>query len=99
MAQFSQGFRLDLADTFAGDGKMLSDFFERVFRSGVPKPEAHLDDLFFTRCQRRQNFVGDLAKIRNVTDSAGFRIDLSSIKSPRCESSSSPIGVSSEMGS
>src|ERR1043166_4775662 len=31
-------------------------------------------------------------KLEKVTDSAGFKIDLSSIKSPRCESSSSPIG-------
>ncbi len=34
-----------------------------------------------------------------MTASAGLRIVLSSMKSPRCESSSSPIGVSSEMGS
>src|SRR5256886_770585 len=34
-----------------------------------------------------------------TTASEGFRIDLSSMKSPRCESSSSPIGVSSEIGS
>ena len=38
-------------------------------------------------------------RFENVTDSAGFNIDLSSIKSPKCESSSSPIGVSSEIGS
>src|SRR6266542_3974369 len=34
-----------------------------------------------------------------MTASAGFCMVLSSMKSPRCESSSSPIGVSSEIGS
>src|SRR5207247_9687323 len=38
-------------------------------------------------------------KLRLMTASAGDTTWRSSMKSPRCESSSSPIGVSSEMGS
>ena len=64
MTQLSQGFCLDLADTLAGHGKMLSDLFERVLRAGVAEAKPHLDHLFLTRRQRRENFIGDLTQIR-----------------------------------
>ena len=46
MPQLSQSLRLDLADTFASDCKMLSDLLERMFGTGVPETEPHLDHLF-----------------------------------------------------
>jgi hypothetical protein len=63
MTQFSQGFRFDLANAFARDGEMLSDFFERVFRAGISESETHFDDFFLARRQRRENFVGDFPQI------------------------------------
>ena len=64
MTQLSQRLCLDLTDTLTSDGKMLPDLFERVLRAGVAEPETHLDDLFFTRRERRQNLVRYLPQIR-----------------------------------
>ncbi len=64
MPQLSQRLGLDLADTFASDGKMLADLFKRVLGTGVAQPKTHFDDLFLTRRERRENFVGDLAQVR-----------------------------------
>ena len=49
MTQFAQGFGFDLTNTFAGHGKMLSDFLERVFRAGGAQAKPHLDHFFFAR--------------------------------------------------
>ena len=63
MPQLSEGLGLDLADAFAGDGEMLADLFERMLGAGVAEAETHFDDLFLTRCERREDLVGDLAKV------------------------------------
>src|SRR5688572_23919116 len=54
MPELSQRLCLDLTDTLASDGEMLSDLFERMLRAGVAKPETHLDHLLFARRQRRE---------------------------------------------
>ena len=49
MTQLAQGLGLDLTDAFAGYGKVLSDFLERVLRTGGAQTKAHLDHFFFAR--------------------------------------------------
>ena len=65
MAQLAQRFGLDLTNALTGHGKMLSDFFQSMFRSGSPQTKPHLDYLLLARRQRRQHFVGDLAQVRS----------------------------------
>src|SRR5947209_3425632 len=62
VAEFTECFGFDLADAFAGDCEMLSDFFQRVL-AAVLQAEAHLDDLLFAWAERLQNFGGLLAEI------------------------------------
>src|SRR5215472_11201509 len=71
MPQFPQGFRFDLADTLAGYGKMLADFFERML-AAVLQAKAHLDDLFLARTERLQHLGGLLAQVE-VDDGLGRR--------------------------
>jgi hypothetical protein len=54
MSQFAKGFSLDLADSFASDGKELADLPEGMFHA-VSQPEAHLDNLFLARSQGFKN--------------------------------------------
>ena len=99
MAQFAERLGLDLADALAGDGEVLADLFERVLQPVGPSPKR----ILMTFSSRGVSVFSTSSVISRrfevTTASAGFRIDLSSMKSPRCESSSSPIGVSSEIGS
>ena len=98
MAQLAQSLRFDLADALAGDGEGLADFFEGVL-AAIFEAKAHLDDFFFARRKGAKHLRGLVVEV-DVDDGLGGRDDcLSSMKSPRCESSSSPMGVSSEMGS
>ena len=48
MPELPKRFRFNLPDAFACYRKILSDFFERVFRS-ILEAEAHLDDALFSR--------------------------------------------------
>jgi hypothetical protein len=101
-----EGWR-SLRNAFASIWRMRS----RVTRSAGPLLPACARDpvvprpnrILITRSSRgvkRRNTSSVISRRFEVTTaSAGFRIDLSSMKSPRCESSSSPIGVSSEIGS
>src|SRR5262245_30865321 len=50
VTQLPKRLCFDLADTFAGHGKVLSDFFECMFRS-ILKTKAHLDHAFLARHQ------------------------------------------------
>ena len=99
MPQFSQGLGFDLADALAGDCEVLTNFLERVFGSGRPKPKRILITFSSRGVSVARTSSVISRRFEATTASAGFRIDLSSMKSPRCESSSSPIGVSSEIGS
>src|SRR5215470_1153812 len=45
MTEFSKSFGFDLADTFAGNGKVLTDFFQRMF-GAVFQSEAHFNHAF-----------------------------------------------------
>ena len=64
MAQLPQRLGFDLTNTFAGYGKMLAHFFQRVFRAGGAEAESHLDHFLFARRQRCQNFISDFAQVR-----------------------------------
>src|SRR3990172_5363286 len=53
MPQLAESLGFNLANAFAGDCEILTDFFQRVV-AAVVQSEAHLNDLFFTRRQRLQ---------------------------------------------
>src|SRR4030095_17036167 len=63
MTQFPERLRLDLPDAFAGYCEMLTDFFERVLASVRSQTKPHLDDFFFTRRARLQDFLCALAQV------------------------------------
>jgi len=79
---------------FARHGEGLADFFQRVL-AAVVKAKPHLDYFFLARRQRLQHRRRLFLQIQ-VDDRIGRAKPrpCSSMKSPRCESSSSPIGVS-----
>ena len=49
MTKLAQGLGFNLPDTFARDCKMLTDFFERMFRTGGAEAKTHLDHFLFAR--------------------------------------------------
>src|SRR5258705_6271378 len=53
MAQLAQRFRLDLADSLAGDCERVAHFLERVL-GAIFQTKTHLDYFFFARRQRLQ---------------------------------------------
>ena len=61
MAQFAKRFRLDLTDTLPCDVKFLSDLLKSA-RPAVHKPEAELQHLLLSRCQRVKHLVQLLVK-------------------------------------
>ena len=63
MTEFAQRFRFDLPDTFARHCEMLTDFFERVFRTRRPESKPHLDHFLFARRQRSEHFIRDLTQV------------------------------------
>jgi hypothetical protein len=78
--------------------ELLADFLQRVV--GVhADAEAHAQHALLARGERGQHARRRLAQVRldrGIDRQIAF---LSSMKSPRCESSSSPIGVSRLIGS
>ncbi|QTK80944.1 RNA Polymerase Sigma Factor RpoS [Agrobacterium tumefaciens] len=63
MLQLAQRLRLDLTDTLAGNRELLANLFKRVVRVHA-NAEAHAQNAFFTRRQRRQNAGRRLAQVR-----------------------------------
>jgi len=57
MTQLSQGLRLNLANTFSGNIKLLTDLFKGVIGIHIDS-KSHAQDLGFTRCQTAQYFAG-----------------------------------------
>lgn len=98
MAQFAQGFGLDLADTFAGDVEELAHLFQGVVAL-LANAETLAQDLLLAGVRSERTWAICSASLVLTTSSAGATAFLSSMKSPRLESSSSPMGVSREMGS
>src|SRR5258708_6373710 len=98
MLQLAQRLGLDLADALAGNRELLADFLQRVV--GVhADAEAHAQHAFLTRMSDASTRVVVSRRLDWIPASIGSPPSFSSMKSPRCESSSSPIGVSSEIGS
>src|SRR6266567_7323444 len=52
--QFLEGYRFDLADSFARDAKDLAGFFECIIRL-LSNAEPHADDFFFAWGEHCQN--------------------------------------------
>src|SRR5436305_15203286 len=71
MPQLPECLRLDLADAFAGHGKRLAYFLERVLRT-IFQPEPHLDDFFFARSERAQHLRSLVFQV-DVDDRFGWR--------------------------
>src|SRR6266516_4810021 len=61
MPQLAERLGLDLTNTFAGNGEVLSNFFKGVLRARSAQAKAHLDDFLFARRKRGEYFVGDFA--------------------------------------
>ena len=98
MAQFRERFALDLTDALTRDAEFTTHFFERA-RMTVFKAKRSVMTLR-SRLPALERFRelllehGEAGCIgRNATAAS------SSMKSPNCESSSSPIGVSRLTGS
>src|SRR3989442_9369006 len=98
MPQLAQGLRFDLADALAGHGERLAHLFQGVL-GAVVQAEAHFDHFLFARCERLQHRRGLLLQIQIDHRVRRRHHGLVFDEVARCESSSSPIGVSSEMGS
>src|SRR5262249_16905682 len=62
LTQLAHRLRLDLANTFARDGKQSADLFESVVGL-LPDPETHPQDLLFARRQARQDLMRQLDEI------------------------------------
>src|SRR3989442_15998835 len=62
MPQFPQSLGFDLADAFASDGKVLTDFFQSMFGS-VLEAETHLDDALFARREGVQDLLGHFFQV------------------------------------
>src|SRR3984957_7758324 len=62
LAQLAERFRLDLADTFAGDGELFADFLKGVVGL-LPDAEAHAQDLLLARRESREHLARLLAKV------------------------------------
>ncbi len=73
-AQLLQRAQLDLADTLAGDGEALADFFERV-RVAIIEAEAHPHDIALTRGQ----LVHDPAWTQIMADVFGVPVTASKV--------------------
>src|SRR5438876_11085657 len=62
MPQFPQSLGFDLADAFASDGKVLTDFFQSMFGS-VLEAETQLDDALFARREGVQDLLGHFFQV------------------------------------
>ena len=63
VTQFAQGFGFDLANAFAGDIEVLSDFFQRVF-TAVFQSKAQAENFLFARGEAFQNLRSLFLKIQ-----------------------------------
>jgi len=99
MPQFSQSLYFDFMDASRVIGKMLSDFLQSVFRTGIPEPKTHLDD-FSSRgvSVAKTSSVISRRFYRGVSRICNERF-FDKITAEMRIFSSSPIGVSSEIGS
>ena len=93
--QLGQGLGLNLADPLPGHSEFPANFFERADLA-VVKPEAEARHILFALGEMSQCLTDGF-----VEESPGGRIigddrSLSSIRSERLKSSSSPTGCSSE---
>ena len=98
MLQLSQCLGFNLANAFTRYRELLANFFQRMV--GVhADAEAHAQHALFARCQRGEHAGCCFAQVALNGGIQRQNAFLSSMKSPRCESSSSPIGVSRLIGS
>src|SRR5213592_1674805 len=96
--ELTQRLGLDLSDALAGDREVLPDLLQGVL-AAVGEAEAEPQDLLLARGERVEDLVRLLAE-READDRLDWRHDLLVLyKIARWLSSSSPIGVSSEIGS
>jgi len=92
VAQFTQGLGFNLPDALTGDRKILPDFFQSVLGIETdPKPFS--EDFFLAAGQRAQHFQGLVFQVL-FDDGVDRRQHFFVF-----DESSSPIGVSREMGS
>src|SRR5260364_68604 len=98
MTRFTHRLGFNLTNPLARDIKLLADFFERIVCTHL-NTEAHPQYFRFARGKRLEQFLHSILRPACNAASAGATVWVSSMKSPRCESSSSPIGVSIEIGS
>jgi len=96
--QLRHGLGLDLADALPGHAVDLADLVERAWLPvGEPEPQPY--DTGFALGQRLQHGLQLILQQVKLTASTATTASESSMKSPSCESPSSPIVWSSEMGS
>ena len=62
MPQLPQSLGFNLADTLAGDAKVLAHFFQRSF-GPVFEAESHSYHAFLARSQRIQSLPGDFFEV------------------------------------
>ena len=98
MAQLAQRLGLDLADALAGDGERWPTS-SSVCSEPSPRPKRIRMTFSSRGVSVRSTCAVCSFRLTLITASAGETTARSSMKSPRCESSSSPMGVSSEIGS
>ena len=63
MSKFPECLRLDLTDALAGDGKVLADYFESVFRTIISQPKTHFNNFFLTLGECCKHLIGDLTQV------------------------------------
>src|SRR5713101_1591761 len=97
MAELAQGLDLDLADALAGHAKALADLFQGALVT-VDEPKAELEHAPLAWDKGSERGLDRKLEHGDRGDVQGDVASLSSTKSPSWESSSWPIGVSSEIG-
>lgn len=98
VAHLPQGLGLYLNDVFAGHVEHAAHLFERP-GVAVAETEAQAQHLLFAFGERAEDFVEALGNTVKAVALAGDSADLSSVKSPKLLSPSSPTGVSRLMAS
>ena len=92
--QLGHRLGLDLADALAGEAELLADLLQRA-RLPVLEAEAQLDDLALALASAgRATWLSSSLCMISLTASSGTMASSSSMKSPSCESPSSPTGLS-----
>ena len=98
MAQAAERLGFDLAHALARDAHLAPDLLQRV-RLAVEQAVAQLQDAHLARREHVEDFAADARAAGCGSRSLpGRATSSSSMKSPRTESSSSSVGVSSESG-